>query len=343
MFYIFHGPDDFSAREMLSRLIQRLGDPDMVALNTTELAGKALTVGELIHHAHAMPFLAPKRVVIVQDYLAQFDKAPKNKADKQTLAALLDALDGLPDTTNLVFMEQVELKKRNPVLQKALLIDKAVQLFSVPGNLPGWIERRTKQKHARIDRQAAEMLSETVGPDLRALDNEIEKLSLYTNGERAITLADVELLSPYTAASGAFELANAIGRQDARTALTELHKRLNEGQHPLAIMAGITTQFRGLLEVKSLAEDGLSPKQIAEYKKWKNDYAVRKRLQEARHFSTERLIEIFNLLRDTDVAIKTGQIEDKLALDTVVTRLCGVRNGAAPARQNGQRHQGRFA
>jgi DNA polymerase-3 subunit delta len=65
MFYIFHGPDEFSAKETLSRLKTRLGDAAMVDLNTTELEGATLTLNELIHHANAVPFLAPKRVVIV--------------------------------------------------------------------------------------------------------------------------------------------------------------------------------------------------------------------------------------------------------------------------------------
>ncbi len=167
-------------------------------------------------------------------------------------------------------------------------------------------------------------LANVVGDDLRALDNEIEKLTLYVNNQRPITLADVELLCPYTADSETFAMTNAIGRRDARSALDQLHKRLQEGQNPLAILGGISAQFRGLLEVKSMAASGLSPAEIARKKGWKSDYAARMRLQEARNFSIERLVQIFSILLETDKAIKTGQIEQTLALDVLISRLCGV-------------------
>jgi DNA polymerase-3 subunit delta len=326
MFYIFHGPDDFSAKETLEKLKTRLGDPAMVDLNTTELDGKNLALPELIHHVRAMPFLAPKRVVVVQNYLKQFNTTAKTKAEKDLLAQLTHLLEDVPETTNLVFMETEVLKKRNPILQMGLLHDKAVHEFSAPQNLVGWVQRRVKQKGGDIDRQAAFALATAVGDDLRTLDNEIEKLTLYVNQARPISVADVTLLCPYTADTEAFALANAIGRRDIKTALDELHKKLQEGDHPLALLASITTQFRGLLEIKSLSDEGYTPQQIANYKGWKSDFAVKKRLQEGKNFSQARLLDIFNILLEADLGVKTGKIEQTMMLDILVTRLCGVRD-----------------
>ncbi len=325
MYFIFHGPDDFSARERLTNLKRRLGDPDMVDLNTTELDGRSLTVGELFHYANAVPFLAPKRVVIVSNYLSRFDSA-KVKVNKEAVQALSDLLDSLPETTNLVFLESVVLKKSNPILKKGLAIDKCVHLFDVPKNLAAWIERRVNQKGGQIDRQASMALASAVGDDMRALDNELEKLTLYVHNERPIILADVELMCPYTADAETFAMANAIGRRDIRAALDELHKRLQEGQPPLPILAGIVTQFRSLLEVKSLSKAGYTPKQICQDKGWKSDYAVKIRLREANNFTSEQLVQIFTILLETDLAIKTGNVGPTLALDTLIAHLCGARD-----------------
>ncbi len=117
-------------------------------------------------------------------------------------------------------------------------------------------------------------------------------------------------------------MANAIGRGDVREAQNQLHKRLEEGQTPLAIMGGITAQFRGLLEVKSMASQSMTPSQIAKAKGWRSEYAARMRLQEAQRFSMSQLIQIFNILLEADLAVKTGRIGQTLALDTLITRLC---------------------
>ncbi len=325
MFYIFHGSNEFSAKETLARLKTRLGDAAMVDLNTTELEGATLTLKELIHHANAIPFLSPKRVVIVYGYLSKLSGSGRGKGDTETLKKLAAALQDLPPTTNLVFMEAVTLKASHPILKLAQETPKSVHLFDLPkaGQLPQWIVNRTAQKGGQIDYPAASALANVMGDDLRALDNEIEKLTLYVNNQRPIRLSDVELLCPYTADSETFAMTKAIGRRDARAALDQLHKRLQEGQNALAILGGIAAQFRGLLEVKSMAAAGLSPAEIARKKGWRSDYAAKMRLQEARRFSLEQLTQIFSTLLETDKAIKTGQIEAALALDLLVSRLCG--------------------
>ncbi|MEM7031836.1 MAG: DNA polymerase III subunit delta [Chloroflexota bacterium] len=324
MYYIFHGPDQFTAQETLNRLKTRLGEADIVDLNTAYLDGKTLALNDLIHHANALPFLAPKRLVIVTNYLLRLGGSGNAKGDVETMEKLAQVLDNLPETTNLVFLEDAELKKRHPILQKVLQVDKSVHAFLGPTGqqVPAWIEKRVGEKEGKIERPAVMALANVVGEDLRRLDNEVEKLLLYVNGERAINLADVELLCPYTADSETFAMANAIGRGNIHEAQNQLHKRLEEGQTPLGIMAGIVSQFRGLLEVKSMANQGLTPAKIAEVKGWRSDYAVKVRLREAGQFSHAQLIQIFNILRDADLAIKTGRIDQTLQLDTLIARLC---------------------
>jgi DNA polymerase-3 subunit delta len=324
MFLIFHGPDQFSAKETLHKLKERLGPPEMVDLNTSELDGKSLTLSDLSHYTGAMPFLAARRLVIVTNYLTRLGGTGNSKGDTETLEKLAVLLDKLPETTNLIFLEEAELKKSHPILKKGLAIDKCVHTFSGPkqGQLPGWIENRVKGKGGLIERPAAAALANVIGEDLQRLDNELEKLLVYVNGARPISLADVELLCPYTADSETFAMANAIGRSDLNEAQNQLHKRLDEGQTPLAILGGIAGQFRGLLEVKSMAAQGLTPAEIAKAKGWRSDYAAKMRLREAGHFSQTRLVEIFNILLKADLAIKTGQMEETLMLDTLLAQLC---------------------
>jgi DNA polymerase-3 subunit delta len=130
---------------------------------------------------------------------------------------------------------------------------------------------------------------------------------------------------PYIEEAENFGLANAIGQRNARRAYDQLHKLLDEGKHPMAILGSIVAQVRGLLEVKDMAERGLSPPEIAKIKDWKSDYAVKIRLKEAANFSMSRLEEILEILLEIDLKIKTGRIDSLLALDTLIARLCGPR------------------
>lgn len=320
MIYIFHGPDDFTRNEKIAELRAAFSDPTVTDLNVTTLEGRDLSLSEIRHVADAMPFMADHRLVIVVGFLRA-----NSKTDEIT--RLVDYLPTVPPTTNLVLAETDLLDKRHPVLKAAPKLAAEVIRFGGPDphNLREWIIQRAKERGAAIEPAAAETLGRLVGAELRTLNSEIEKLTLYTAGARPISRADVELLVPYVEEAENFGLANAIGQRNARRAYDQLHKMLDEGKHPMAILASIATQVRGLLEVKDMAERGMSPQLIAQHKGWRSDYAVKMRLKEGANFSTARLEEILALLLDIDLRIKTGRIDQYLALDTLIARLCTVR------------------
>jgi DNA polymerase-3 subunit delta len=320
MIYVFHGPDDFTRNERVAELRTGFTDSAVADLNTVSLEGQRITLSDIRHHADAMPFMADRRLVLVTGYLARLK-------GKEELAQLMDYLPHLPPTTDLVLVEYDRLDKRHPVLKLDGTFGVTVVLFSGPDakNLRNWITKRVQQQGGTIQPAAAEQLGRLVGTELRTLNNEIEKLILFVAGTRAITPADVDLLVPYTEESENFGLANALGQKNSRKAYDQLYKLMDEGQHPMAILARIATQIRGLLAVKDMAERGMSAAEIARLKGWRSDYAAKVRLREAGNFSMTRLEEILETLLTIDLDIKTGRVEADLALDSLVANLCHTR------------------
>lgn len=319
MLYILHGPDDFSRGETIAQLKTALGDPAMADLSITVLDGHGLTLSEMRHHADAVPFMTPKRLVIVNGYL----KFVTGKAEE--LQTLIAYVEHLPPTTDLVLVERESLAAQHPLLKSG--VEARVIHFAGldKNNLRPWIVKQAQSFGVTIEPNAADLLGRLVGPNLRSLNNEIEKLALYVNEQRPIKKADVELLVPYTEEAERFGMSNAIGRRDARRAYDQLRKELDEGKNPMAILGSIAAQIRALIEVKDMAERGLRAAEIAQAKGWRSDYAAQARLKEAANFSMTRLEQILEMLLEFDLAIKTGRMDSLLALDTLIARLCSVR------------------
>ncbi len=318
MLYLFHGPDGFSRNEKIAELKNSVGDPTTADFNIVTLDGHTLKLGEIQHHAGTIPFLAAKRLVIVTGYL----KTLSDKTEAQQ--ALIAYITQLPPTTDLVLVESETLPASHPVLKAANKAKATITHFAglTKSNLYPWIIERVTAQQNTIEPKATELLAQLVGPNLHLLNNEIEKLALYVNGERPITKADVELLVPYTEEADRFGMSNAIGQRNAQRAYDQLHKDLDDGKNPMAILGGIAAQIRALLEVKDMAERGMTPKDIAQAKGWRSDYAAKMRLREAANFSIARLEQILDMLLEFDLAIKTGRMSNQLALDILIARLC---------------------
>ncbi len=325
-FYVFHGTDEFTQAETLADFKRKLGPPDTVDLNTTYLDGKRVTLGELRHACDTIPFLAEKRLVIVTGLLSHLSPRKGRKLSapqKEYLDALGDYLQTLPPSTRLVFMEDAPLPARHPILQLAKDTKRGfVKQFDPPQDkeLPGWIVNRVHQYGGEIEPRAAHQIAAVIDSNLRLLDQEIQKLVTYTNAERPINADDVELLVPYTQDAIIFDMVDALGLRDGRTAARTLHRLLDDGEHPLGLLAMVVRQFRLLIQVKELKTQGMASREIAKTLKL-HPFPTSKLYNQATHFTADQLETVYRHLLDTDVAIKTGEIEPEIALDLLVAGL----------------------
>jgi DNA polymerase-3 subunit delta len=331
MFYIIHGEDEFSRAEQVAAFKEKIGDETVRDFNVTALDGRKVMLAELRYAADTMPFLADKRLVVVDGLLTRLsagrskgsDDAEPSGSAKEFTASLIEYLPNLPESTRLVFVEAKTLPASNPILKLAAAQSgRAVLTFELPKNSAAWIEKRAQKYGGEIDRKAAAKLAGLIGADLRRLDSEIQKLVTYVNAARPIREDDVTLLVSASIEANVFDLVDALGRRDGKRAMRELHRLLELGENALGLLAMITRQFRLMLQVKELQEKNLSAPEMAKVL-GQHPFVMEKIGQQARNFSIEQLERIYTHLLDIDVGIKTGEMGDVLALDVLVAELAG--------------------
>lgn len=349
VFYIFHGEDEFSRAEEVAQLkafVAREGASD---LNTTVLDGRRLALGELIHASNALPFLGGRRLVIVNDFLQRLGARRRSASGEEAIAvsanpseetaALLAYLPNLPPTTHLVFVEGVTLPPNHPVLKFAQANPQGhVRVFPLLNprheegrrSLAAWIRRRAQEKGTEITVPAIAALIELVGGDLRALDQELEKLAAYAAYERAITLEDVRALTNAIQEANIFDLMDALGLRQRKEALALTARLLAEGANELYLLTMIARQVRLILLVKEAAEEKHTPSgEIAKSFNLR-PFMVTRLLRQAQRFRPEELEHLLGRILEIDQAIKTGRIEGHLAIDLLILEMCQ-RRPAAPS------------
>jgi DNA polymerase-3 subunit delta len=336
-FYLLHGPDEFASAEFVAGLKEKMGDPALAALNTTVIDGRSAALAELRTICDTLPFLAARRLVLVEGWLTRLLARAEPAEDsedpggdeprrgggtaREAMAALIDYLPHLPESTALVLVEQRELPERNPVLKAAAAAEWGfVKLFDLPKGeaLVRWIRARAKAEGGEITREAAEALAE-VETEPRALGHEIAKLLAYAAYARPVELDDVQTLTPAGGEARVFDLVDAIGQRRGPQAMRELHKLL-ETAEPLYVLAMIVRQYRLLLQAKEMLGERASEAEIARALGL-HPFPTGKVCAQARNFSLDGLERIYRSLLDYDVGIKTGQMEAAAALDTLVGEL----------------------
>ncbi len=312
--YLLHGDDDLAIAEFIGRLKAKLGDPATAELNIQTFSAETLNMSALEEACTAAPFLSRRRLVIVTSASA-FDRAGSHRQE-----ALLDLLDRLPATTALVLVDDSELGSNSPLGRWAEAHQQTVftRQFAIPQGpaFVRWIRDRCKNLGGEVDPEAAQLLAEAIGEDPRLAHHELTKLLDYVDRSRPIRREDVEALTPVKGQSDVFAMVEALGSGDGHRALTHL-QRLLEDESPRAIFPMIVRHFRLLLLAREALDSGQDPKQALS----QHRCPVPRITSQAHRFSAAQLHTIYHRLLETDVAMKTSQIEDALALQTLVASL----------------------
>ena len=112
MLYLLLGEDDFSIHEALEEIKKSIGDQTVLAANTTVLDGQQVTLEQLSSACETVPFLAERRLIIVEGLLGRFE--PGNKSGRKKAARradrqdehqpIVDCVSRIPDFAALVMV-----------------------------------------------------------------------------------------------------------------------------------------------------------------------------------------------------------------------------------------------
>ncbi len=102
----------------------------------------------------------------------------------------------------------------------------------------------------RMAADARQRLLRWTGFDLRTLSGSLEKLISFVGDRQTITNSDVAKVLQRTRKDPIFELTNAIADRDLLASLFFMKSLLDDGLHPLQLLAAIANQIRRLLLAK---------------------------------------------------------------------------------------------
>ncbi len=317
--YLLYGSDEFAIRSFLDeRLKAKMGGSSDASADITTLDGRKDSLEAIRAETHTIPFLSKRRMVVLYHPLG-LTKSKNNQAKFRQL------LESLPDSTALVLIVDKILDDKHWLIRwcREHSGQSWLQGFYLPTGpaMTQWIKEQARLMGGAFEAGAAQLLASYIAEDPRLAKSEINKLLTYVDFAREVSEEDVRALVADVRQGDVFEMVDAIGYGDGEKALFMLH-RLLEDSDALPLFGMVVRQFRLLIQVRELLDGnpGLDYKQIAE-RMGSHPYPIKKILPQAKLFDLTQLKAIYHHLSEIDQAIKTGQLEDELALDLLIASL----------------------
>lgn len=306
--YLVTGPEAYLRRECKNALRRTLlGDDE---INFTYREGKNVDLEELSEIAQTVPFLAPRRMILLEN-----SGLAKKGGD-----ALEELLPQIPPECVLVLVEE-ESDKRTRLYKTIQRTGRVVDCnYLSEGDLKKSAKALLKQAGCSIDAEALDLLMDRCGGELSTLAGETDKLAAYCMERGKVSLADVEAVTSVTLQSRIFSMidAMALGRPREAYLMYEELRALRES--PMRILYLITQHVSRLLAVKELDGRGLSSQSIGESLGLK-PFLVGKYAHQARALTGDVWQKRLAHLVEYDHNVKQGKLSDTLAVELALVEM----------------------
>ena len=355
------GDDEFAvkqrAREIFQAWSAELGGMDHEIIEATvSNSGDALSVlGKLREALNTLPFFGGGKAIWLRDcnFLGE-ERTASSAAVTEMLASLTEELKTFSWQNVRLLISAGKVDKRK-VFFKTVEKLGAVEIFSAWSvDDKDWAERAEsaalssfRQREKNVSDEALAELVNRVGPNPRQLENEVEKLCLFTGNRKQVELTDVQAICSRNKTARAFALGDALGDRDLPRLLKRLDEELwetkfDKDKSEIGLLYGLISKVRAMLFLKEMLREGWV-KEVRDYNSFKaqlervpadqlpadkkfnplalNPYVLYKALPQARKYSSGELVRAMEVLLQCNRRLVSSGLDEALVLQQALVQI----------------------
>lgn len=363
------GDDDFAVKKRASEIFQawskELGGMDHEIIDgAVSNSGDALNaIAKLREALQTLPFFGSAKVVWLRDctFLGE-ERAASAQAVMETLGELAGELKNFKWQGVRLLISAGKVDRRKTFFKTLEKIGSVENFEALSADDKDWAERmemaaRTavREHEKEISEEALAELVARVGPNVRQLENEVEKLALFTGHRKNIEFDDVAAVSSRNKTARAFALGDALGDRDLPRLLKRLDEELWEmkfdsQRSAIGLLYGMISKVRAMLLLKEMLQEGwLKPE--TDYNRFKtqlarvpaerlpadkrfnplalNPYVLFRALPQAKKYSRAELVRAMDLLLACNRRLVSSGLDKTLVLQQILVAIAAPQVKAA--------------
>jgi DNA polymerase-3 subunit delta len=368
------GDDEFSikqrAREVYDQWCSELGGMDheiidASAANTDEALRK---LARLMEALNTLPFFGGGKAVWFKEcnFLGE-ERTATSSAVTQFLSSLADTLKQFNWQSVRLVVSAGKADKRRTLYKTFEKIGSIESFTALSADDKDWANRAEseairllKEFGKEISDDALAELVTRVGPNLRSLASEIDKLSLFAGERPSITLEDVRTITSRQKLAQAFALGEALGERDLGKLMRVLDQELweirtgaDKKKSEIGLLYGLISKVRSLLMLKEFRQRGWL-KAARDYNAFKSQleripltdlppdrrfnplsghpFVLYQAFRQCENYELDELIRAMSILLDANISLVSRGLDEAMVLQQSLVEIVGIKSRRKPER-----------
>ena len=310
--YVIAGKDTPLVNDQCQKLLDQLIEPQQrqTSLFNPDLASISIT--EILDELRTLPFLADKRIVLLKNSDKFISK------NRETLEKYFDD----PCGTGILILTANSFPSNTKLAKKLKKIGKLISISETKAwQIPDKLTKYARDVYDKnLTTQAAEFLIEISSDQLSQLYGEIDKLAIFANDQKQITIKHIESLIGHNRLFNVFNVIDACLTGNTAQAIDKLRRMFEADKTTeYKFIGAFAFHFRRMFNAKAMLDKGYSQSDVvSRLRIWGNKNAL---FAQLRKVTLKQVADGLKQLCETDYAIKTGQTKPKIAAEQLVYKL----------------------
>ena len=324
------GREEYLVKWYADALVKKYVSKASEMMDLTVLDGENATLENIRDGLETLSLMSERKVVVLPDF-APASGSELKSIPQADMKELLEYFRHIPDGSMLLITarEPEDNRKRKNKVRTAVEECGKVYDFQPLNDrqLKGFIEKRFKAAGKTCAGSVMELIisesgygSKSVDYGLYNLENDLRKIIAHSGRSAEIRPGDVRGVVTVNPENNVFAMLDAIGRNRKDEAFRLLHNLLDSGMSVYSLLGSITGQLELILSVKEMKDERRT---LTDMQKalGVHQFRVKKAMAVTGLYSTEDLRNALSAAYEVDESVKTGLMDEALALEYFIARL----------------------
>lgn len=262
--FLLYG-DSYLKRKSAQTIIEFIQTVNQHQISTEVFQGDEINVSTIIESLTTFSFLFPKKLIVIKDLPLSESGKKNNLLSKDAIASLAQCIKaGFPDNHFLVITTDTVDKRKafyKTVESVGTIVDCSIpegsryaDIQEKTGIFKSIVQQKLSAAHKTIKEDAFVLMIDQIGFELDSVLDSIEKLISFSGDAGAIDIRHVRSVVTRIKKDPIFDFTNAMMDRKPADSLMLCESLIQNGFHPLQILAALSSQFRKILFVKCFIE-----------------------------------------------------------------------------------------